>query len=574
MRSPGFRTLLAAWTLSLVAAAVAAVLVIAHRQTTRLAGEEASARAERSAARAVEALAGGLDPRALERGTEVAIVVRSRAEIDAAFGDPRVALWRTALEGESVVRLVPGDLGAVAVRPVGAPPVAQVVEARVPGTAIAAPVRRFDLRALGAAAVVAAIALLASLLLARRLARPIVRLSAAAENLGRGDLETPLPTIVEGEAGRLALTLERMRTRLLETTGELERRRSELEAVLASVSEGVFAVDRDRKVRYFSPRAATLLGRAQADAVGRFCGDVLRPSEVAGERPCEVACPILQARFRGPVQAVERLQLETELRSVVLSSSPPSGGLQVQILREETAHEAARRARDAVVADLAHELRTPLAAQRASLELLRERLEDHDPENAGLLLRVEAGALRLQRLIDNLLESVRIEAGELAIRRQAVDLDEVVEEAVGTTAPLAAKRGQRIESELPYPLPRLLGDPQRLTQVLVNLLANASKYAPEESTIQVGGAVAEGEVRLWVEDPGPGFDPSELSRLAGRFRRGAVADGRSEPREEGSGLGLWIARSIAERHGGGLAVERVSGRTRVVLRLPASESAP
>lgn len=180
----------------------------------------------------------------------------------------------------------------------------------------------------------------------------------------------------------------------------------------------------------------------------------------------------------------------------------------------------------------------------------------------------------MQRLIDNLLESVRIEAGELSIRRQEVDLDEVVEEAVGTTAPLAAKRGQRIESELPYPLPRLLGDPQRLTQVLVNLLANASKFAPEESTIRVGGAVEKGEVHLWVEDPGPGFDPAELSRLAGRFRRGAAADGRSEPREEGSGLGLWIARSIAERHGGSLAVERVSRRTRVTLRLPASESAP
>lgn len=574
MRSLGFRTLLAAWTLTLVAVAVAAVLVIAHRQTARLAGEEASARAERSAARAVEALGKGLDPRALERGTEVAIVVRSRAEIDAAFGDPRVALWRAALEGEPGVRLVPGELGAVAVRPVGAPPVAQVVEARIPGPAIAAPVRRFDLRALGAATGVAAIALLISLPLARRLAGPIVRLSAAAANLGRGDLETPIPTIAEGEAGGLARTLESMRMRLLETTSELERRGSELEAVLASVAEGVFAVDRDRKVRYFSPRAATLLGRSQADVVGRFCGDVLRPSAVAGERPCEVACPILQARFRGPVQAVERLQLAAELRTVVLSSSPPSGGLQVQIVREETSEEAARRARDAVVADLAHELRTPLAAQRASLELLRERLEDHDPENAGLVLRVEAGALRLQRLIDNLLESVRIEAGELSIRRQEVDLDEVVEEAVGTTAPLAAKRGQRIESELPYPLPRLLGDPQRLTQVLVNLLANASKFAPEESTIRVGGAVEKGEVHLWVEDPGPGFDPAELSRLAGRFRRGAAADGRSEPREEGSGLGLWIARSIAERHGGSLAVERVSRRTRVTLRLPASESAP
>jgi signal transduction histidine kinase len=188
---------------------------------------------------------------------------------------------------------------------------------------------------------------------------------------------------------------------------------------------------------------------------------------------------------------------------------------------------------------------------------------------------VEAGALRLSRLIENLLESVRIEAGELAIRRLPVDLEEVVEGAVGVAAPLATRRAQRLEVELPFPLPAVQGDPQRLEQVLVNLLANAVKFAPEGSEIRLGGAAAVGEVRLWVEDEGPGFDPAILGARAGaggRFRRGGAPAGGGEPREEGSGLGLWIARSICARHGGALAVDRVDGRTRVSLRLPASES--
>ncbi len=570
MRPPGLRALLVVATLALVGTAMAALFAIALRETARLAGEEGLARAERGAARAVEALERSLDAAAFERGTEIEIVVRSRAEVEAAFGDLRIELWRRALDGAVASRRFPGELGAVAVQPVGAPPVARIAEARIPGAALAAPVRRFAWRAAAAAATLLALALASALLIARRLAAPVVELSRAAAVLAGGDLGAPVPVHAHGEVGTLAGTLERMRLRLREANEELARRSAELEAVLASVSEGVFAVDRERRIRYLSPRAAALLGVSPETAVGRFCGDVLAPAPVAGDLPCEASCPILQARFRGPVRALERLRMAAGERLALISSSPPSGGLQVQIVREETVDEAARRARDAIVADLAHELKTPLAAQRASLELLDERLVESDPDGHSLALAVEAGALRLQRLIENLLESVRIESGELGIRRLPVEIDALVEEVVGTLAPVLAKREQRAEIRLPHPLPRLVGDPQRLEQALVNLLANASKFAPEGSVIEVGAEVVYGILHLWVEDPGPGFDPAELSRLTSRFRREPA--GRPEPRQEGSGLGLWIARSIAERHGGGLEVERVAGRTRVGLRLPASEA--
>jgi signal transduction histidine kinase len=325
-----------------------------------------------------------------------------------------------------------------------------------------------------------------------------------------------------------------------------------------------------------------MLGVTQEEAIGRFCGDLLRPLPVDGVLPCDSSCPILQARFRGPVRALERIRPAGGSEfAAVLSSSPEAGGLQVQILHEESPDEAARRSRDAVVADLAHELKTPLAAQRASLELLRERLASGagagDAAAVELAAGVEAGALRLERLIDNLLESVRIESGELAIRRAPVDLEEVVEEAIATTAALFAKRKQALTIELPYPLPRLTGDSPRLTQALVNLLANAAKYAPEGSEAVVGGTVGACDVAIWVENEGPGLSPADLPRLSARYRRGLDEASRAEAPEAGSGLGLWIARSIAERHGGELGAERLEregrSRTRVILRLPAAESA-
>jgi signal transduction histidine kinase len=292
---------------------------------------------------------------------------------------------------------------------------------------------------------------------------------------------------------------------------------------------------------------------------------------VGGERLCDGDCPILAARYRGPARALERLAPGGRKFAAVLTSSPPSGGIQVQVLREETADEAALRARDELVADLAHELKTPLAAQRASLELLRDRLAESDAEASGLAAAAQSGTARLERLIENLLESVRIESGQAALRRAEVDLEEVVEEAVSLTAPLIAKRKQRLEIDLAYPLQRPVGDAPRLVQVLVNLLANASKFAPEGSEIRLAAESGTGEVRLWVEDEGPGLDPEVLAGEPARFRRGAAGSGAS--RQSGDGLGLRIARSIVERHGAALAAERRKGRTRVGFGLPV-EGAP
>ncbi len=359
-----------------------------------------------------------------------------------------------------------------------------------------------------------------------------------------------------------------MRRALLLTRGELEGRRAELEAVVAGVAEGVLAVDRERRVRFISAPAAALLGVEPVAAQGEFCGDLLRPELVGGVRPCDESCPILQARFRGPARAVERLQIGEEQRQVIVSAPAAAGALQVVILSEESAPEAARRARDAAVADLAHELQTPLAAQSASLELLRDRLSESDRPALELVLALEAGTSRLRRLIDNLLESVRIESGQLSIRRAAVDVEEVVEEAVAMTRPLLERRRQRLDIELPHPLPSPTGDARRLGQVVVNLIANASKFGPEGSTVRLGATLAGEALELWIEDEGPGFPDPARAADPGRFRRGPA-----EPAAEGSGLGLWICRSILDRHGGALAVERREGRTRVTARLPRAEAA-
>jgi signal transduction histidine kinase len=414
--------------------------------------------------------------------------------------------------------------------------------------------------------VLAAFAVLAGSILSQRVVGPVKALTDAAIRIGHGDFSVSIPPGGAAEVGALARTMEDMRRNLLELTGTLRRREAEAQAVLGGIVEGVYAVDERREIRYLNPQAARLLRIAPEQAVGRFCGDVLKPLPVEGGRPCDHRCPILRARSEGSAQCVERLRRGEEMRTAVITSAGPVEGLQVQVIRDETELEAVRRARDSVLANISHEFRTPLAAQLASIELLLDNLETMPPaQRRELTESLQRGALRLTRLIDNLLESVRIESGQLAIRRQSVDLAEVIEDAQALIGSLLALRHQRLEISLPEDAPLIEGDKHRLTQVFVNLLANANKFAPEDTTVRIGCEPEHGRLAVWVEDEGPGPNSAGGEGLFAPFRRGA----EHEPEPGGLGLGLWIVRSIVERHGGTIGVERtVEGRTRFTMILP------
>jgi signal transduction histidine kinase len=506
-------------------------------------------------------------------GLPVTLLDRERALADA--DDPRMPLRAEVLASgrPGSGRLKKAGL-YVSVRPLRAPSgeVVAVIETALPRGAVASSLARLIRELLLLSLLVAALATFSGFLISRRLTRPVQALTASAARIGRGDLSTPTPRAPGAELGTLAATMEEMRRRLLQLTSELRRRQAEGEAILTGISEGVFSVDRDRRVRYLNPQAAALLGLRPEEAVGRFCGDVLNARNRDGSRPCDENCPIVHARFRGGATATEHLvRPDGTRRAVVITSTPPAEDQQFQVMRDETGVEAARRQRDAVLANISHEFRTPLSAQLASIELLRERLlqdpAGRDPRTNDLVLSLERGSLRLTQLIDNLLESVRIESGQDSIRSRPVALDEVVEEAVEMTAPLLAQRGQEVDVDLPYPLPEIHGDAPRLTQVFVNLLANANKFAPPGSVVRVGGAVEGGRIALWVEDEGPGL-PAAAGPLFDPFVRRA-GEGE-EPETAGMGLGLWIVRSIVERHGGTIETgPGAAGRgTRMRILLP------
>lgn len=479
------------------------------------------------------------------------------------------ALDAAALQSGQVRSARLADVGSyVAVVPLRASSGATVgvVEAALPSAEVTASVARLVQTLLLLALAVLTIAAAANLVLGRQVGRPLAALARAAGRIGRGDLATPIAVERSAEIGPLAATLEDMRGRLLRLTDDLRRQQAEAETIVTGIVEGVFSVDRERRLRYLNPQAAALLGTTPEAAIGSFCGDVLQPRRVDGVLPCAEQCPILHARFGGGVRATEHLQLANgQRRTVVITSAPAVGQLQVQVLRDETDVEATRRMRDTILANISHEFRTPLSAQLASIELLMDQLPELSTEQIGELVRSQQrGALRLTQLIDNLLESARLESGRDSIRHQPVALDEVVEAALDLTHPLLHQRAQSVVVELPYPLPAVCGDSRRLTQVFVNLLANANKFAPPGSTITVGGAVDAASVTLWVQDEGPGLPAMPTETLFGRFERAS----QDEPEQSGVGLGLWLVKSIVERHGGHVTAQSTAEGTRIGVALP------
>lgn len=206
--------------------------------------------------------------------------------------------------------------------------------------------------------------------------------------------------------------------------------------------------------------------------------------------------------------------------------------------------QEANRARDRFIAVLSHELRTPLTPILAGVHLLRQHA-DQDPRACRTLEIMERNVELQARLVDDLLDVARVAQGRLRLERHPIRLDAVVREAVEAHQVAAAEGAIRLIAELEGGL-WVDGDPDRLQQVVGNLIVNALKFVTDEGEVRVALRRDGGEARIVVEDNGIGIEPSVLPRLFGLFEQGEVGGQRAT----GLGIGLSLVRSLAEAHGG------------------------
>ena len=215
--------------------------------------------------------------------------------------------------------------------------------------------------------------------------------------------------------------------------------------------------------------------------------------------------------------------------------------------------QAATRARDEMLAIVAHDLRNPLSTVSLGVGLLMDQAEAQGADRKHLRI-VQRSAERMNRLIEDLLDVSRVQGGKLALEPADVDPALLLTEAASMLRPLADSRGIRFELRLPSELPRVRADAARVIQVISNLVGNALKFTREGGEVVLACEPAPGELRVSVHDTGPGIAREQLPHVFGRFWQADGTDRR------GLGLGLAIARGIVEGHGGRIWVESEVGR--------------
>jgi len=215
--------------------------------------------------------------------------------------------------------------------------------------------------------------------------------------------------------------------------------------------------------------------------------------------------------------------------------------------------EAVELLRRDLVANVSHELKTPISALRAHLENLLDGVEEPDPETLQVMLQQSE---RLGRLVDQLLDLSRLESGDLPLEPEDVDLGPLVQQVVSEVGVARGAGEVEVRNQVPPELPRVRADRERVHQVLFNLLDNAVRFTPAGGKVTVTASGENGRCIVTVSDTGPGIEPEHLPRLFERFYRVDPARSREGG---GTGIGLAIARSVVEAHGGHIWAESDMG---------------
>lgn len=415
------------------------------------------------------------------------------------------------------------------------------------------------------------IAVALSVWLARSITKPLSEITIAAQRLAKGDHAVRIRTGSRDEVGLLANSLNHMTDQLRTTIEELSEDRSQLLAMLTSMVEGVMVLDRRGRVLQINPALERMFDITRMEVRGHPCSDVFRHPQLD-----TLVSTVLTKRMNKEDEILlhpsgRRLHIEAS----VTESDRENDACAILVFHDMTELRRLEMVRKDFVANVSHELRTPLTSIRGYIEALLDGAKD-DPESSTQFLNIILKQSdRLNLILEDLLQLSKIESGQVHFKREPLHIQSIIERTLAMIKPLADKKRHRLVSFVDDHLPSVLGDEDRLIQILSNLLDNAVKYTPENGTITVAAHPVSDDaeqpstvtaVELSVTDTGIGIPEMERPRVFERFYRVDKARSRELG---GTGLGLAIVRHIAEGLGGRVWVEaNTPTGSRFVVQLP------
>jgi PAS domain S-box-containing protein len=366
-----------------------------------------------------------------------------------------------------------------------------------------------------------------------------------------------------------------MRATIEERTSALAAAHAELLGVVNAVPIPLLILNRDRTLQVQNRAAEHLFGRMAARSQDR------QAHLLALDMRDATGKPLPEAELHGvrALRGIDVIGEEMQLRrpdgrqAILLVSAAPLRDANGEVTGAATVYQDITRLReldrmkDEFVSIVSHELRTPLTAIRGSLQLLlAEESSIPDPDNQELLRVALRSCERLVRIINDMLDVSKIEAGRLRLSRGRLAVATIVRPSIDGVRPLAEEAGVQLVMHVPASIGDIVADADRLTQAVVNLLSNAVKFAPPGSKVTIAARDDGDSVVISVSDGGPGIHPDDIARLFQKFQQ---LDTSGTRRAGGTGLGLAITKGIVEEHGGTIAVDSVVGEgTTFSLRLP------
>jgi PAS domain S-box-containing protein len=447
----------------------------------------------------------------------------------------------------------------------------------IPRASVDAPLQRWLTTTIGGGVAFIALALLLAVLVGRRITGPILALSSAAKAFGEsGELPTRSPAAVA--------EIENMRQVLVEASVLVQRRAGEaaradvtarrLAAIVESSDDAIVSKTLDGIITSWNPAAARMFGYTEAEAVGqsillivprdrrdeeaevlrRLCrGESLNHFETVrvrkDGRPLDISLTVSPIR-----DAAGRIVGASKIARDVTEQKRAEAERVAALEREQAARleaEQANRAKDEFLAVLSHELRTPLNAVYGWAQMLRGQSMS-EAQKARALETIARNANAQLQLIDDLLDVSRVASGKMRLNVRPVQLQTVVEAALDSVGPAATAKDIRLQSVLDPRAGPITGDPDRLQQVVWNLVMNAVKFTPRGGRVQVHLQRVNSHVEIVVSDTGEGIPAAVLPFVFDRFRQG---DSTSTRAHSGLGLGLALVKHLVELHGGSVAAQ-------------------
>ncbi len=372
--------------------------------------------------------------------------------------------------------------------------------------------------------------------------------------------KVPVP---EGARPKFCYVLEDVTDRraaaakLLETSTKLEEREATSRAILDTAGDAILVADAAGAVLLFNAAAETLFGWPASEILGRPASlllaepDALSLGGIGGRGATSGATA--QA-VSGRHRSGRTLALEVSLAEV----RAPSGRMLLCIARDVSERKALERMKDEFISTVSHELRTPLTSIRGALGLIVAESGGDVPELMRELLQIaHNNAERLVRLVNDILDLEKIDAGRMILNVRNEDLRGLVTQTVENLRPLGSSRDVALEVETATGPLLARVDPDRIVQVLTNLVSNAVKFSGAGGNVRIRTVATRGHVRIEVEDRGPGIAEHDLPRLFGRFQQ---LDGSTTRGAGGTGLGLAISKALVQAHGGRIGVDSELGR--------------